>query len=254
MRRRKPKVVWLPTTNTFSVDSANSSCWSFASVSITGADALTGGAGGKIEVPVVMDGTASDPLGATSSLADIENSGYRLRRIVGKVYCFMGQTLTATINEDIWGVSAGFIIRRVDPATGGSNAVAASAAAGFDQIDPANIDNSMDPWIWKRDWLLSNYTVDNSAVPVPVDGRFASVWAHAAGGANYGRLYPGGNAEGPHVDQKTARIVGPEERLFLDVSATPIISGSNSSLIIIYTLRVLASMRTSVGNRRNASR
>jgi len=251
VRRRKPKVVWLPITNAFSLDNNAESSWSLASVVITGAPAGSGAQSSVIEVPIVQDGTQSDPLSPTSSLADIESSGYRLRRIVGKLYAFMAQTAGAS--EDLWGVSAGFIIRRADPATGGSIAVAASAATGFDAVDPSNIRNSMDPWIWRRDWLLSNYFTGVAATPLT--GNVFEDVMHSGGGANYGRGYPGGNLEGPHVDQKTARIVGPEERLYLDVTATPIItSGTDTSLVLIYNFRVLASMRTNIGNRRNASR
>lgn len=247
MRRKKPRVVWLPTTNTNSVDTNASSTWSVVSAGITGAANASGAPATVIEVPVVMDGTASDPLSATSSLADIESSGYRLRRIVGKIYCFIAQTALAS--EDLWGVSAGFIIRRSDPATGGSQA----SSTGQDQLDPANIDNSMDPWIWRRSWLLSNYFTGSGSITVN-QNRLEDL-IHSNGGNNYGRAYPGGNAEGPHVDQKTARIVGPEERLFLNISATPIITSStDTSLVVIYDLRCLASMRQNIGNRRNASR
>lgn len=252
-RRSKPRVVWLPTTNTFSVDAGATSGWNLASVPFSiGAS----GDAGVIEVPIVMDGNTSDPLDPTSSLADIESSGYRLRRIVGKLYCFVAQGITVS-QEIICGISAGFIIRRVDGSTGGSLAVAASAATNFDLIDPAKIDNTMDPWIWRRDWLLScgPSFVGEEADP-PTIGT-DSLIAGRGGGANFGKFYPGGNAEGPHVDQKTARIVGPEERLFLDVSATTIIglnASANSSLVIIYNFRVLASMRSNIGNRRNASR
>jgi len=250
-RRSKPRVVWLPGTNTFSYATLNDSSWSIASVVISGIGATASGdPASVIEVPVVQDGVQSDPLGATSSLADIENSGYRLRRIVGKLYCFIAQTQELEA-EDIWGVTAGFIVRRVDPATGGSLA----AIADLSSIDPANIRSNGDPWIWQRSWLLSNYlTPQGIGVSAATDG-VASFLNHSAGGANYGRLYPGGNAEGPHVDQKTARIVGPEERLFLNVSASPLLTSSiTTSLVIIYNFRVLASMRSNIGNRRNASR
>lgn len=241
MRRRKARVVWLPQTNSNSVDATNRSTWSIATVAAPAA-----GPPGVIEVPIVQDGIASDPLNPNSSLADIEGSGYRLRRIVGKIYCFIAQTQSS--GEDIWGVTAGFIVRRIDPSTG----AAVAAFAGNTNIDPSDIENGMDPWIWRRSWLLSNYEISTSITATT--GGQDSTWVHSAGGANYGRLYPGGNAEGPHVDQKTARIVGPEERLFLDVSATPIIASQDTSLVVIYEMRVLASMRTNIGNRRNASR
>lgn len=251
-RTRKPRVVWLPCTNSQSAATDLTSSWSIASVPIAAADGGSGDPASLIEVPIVQDGIQSDPLGANSSLADIENSGYRLRRIVGKLYVFIAQTQDA-FAEDLWGVTAGFMVRKVDPATGGSLATAASATTNFDLIDPSNIRNNGDPWIWQRSWMLSNYFTGLPLTPAR-DDTLAFMF-HSGAGANYGRHYPGGNAEGPHVDQKTARIVGPEERLFLNVAAQPIITdGIDTSLVIIYNFRVLASMRSNIGNRRNATR
>lgn len=247
-RKTKPRVVWLPPTNTFSVDVATQrSCWNFASVSFSDGDA---GDSGLIEVPLVSDGIASDPLQPGSSLADIESSGYRLRRIVGKLYVFIAQN--NTVGQSVIGVTAGLIIRRTDPNTGGSLAV---ASGGFG-ADPADIDNSMDPWIWRRSWLLNNgptFTGSN----VALTAEDAMVIQRIGPGQNFGRDYAAAFADGPSIDQKTARIVGPEERLFLDIDATTILgvgAPHTTSLVIIYEMRVLASMRQNIGNRRNASR
>jgi len=246
-RRNKPKVVWLPAVNNNSIDTNARSMWSVASVpcpTIVGADATV------LETPIVMDGPNSDPLAPNSTLADIESSGYRLRRIVGKLYLFLGQSQTSQV-EDLYAITAGFIIRRVDPTTGASLA----SLAGATEIDPADIDNSMDPWIWRRSWILSNGPDGGPPGGQPSTDTLAAAVGQAGGGSNYGKQYPGGNLEGPHVDQKTARIVGPEERLFLNVSATPLFSVANTTtLVAIYEMRVLASMRTNIGNRRNASR
>lgn len=61
-----------------------------------------------------------------------------------------------------------------------------------------------------------------------------------------------------HIDQKTARIVGPEERLFLDVSVTALAQElENNGITFIdcaFEMRVLASIKSGSGNRRNASR
>lgn len=251
-RRNKPRVVWLPPTGANSIDAAGQSCWNFVSVALPTPDSA--GATGVIEVPIVQDGTPSDPLNATSSLADIELSGYRLRRIVGKLYVFIGQTSNTADNEDIYGVTAGLIIRRTDPSSGGSLAAAASAATNFTEIDPGEITNSMDPWIWRRSWLLSNGPFPTTPSGNLTNGVFVG-GIHRGPATNYGAQYPG-PTEGPHIDQKTARIVGPEERLFLDISAQNILGGSASptSLVIIYEFRVLASMRANIGNRRNAVR
>lgn len=233
-RKTRPKVVWLPTVNTNSVGVAARSTWSEANLILNGG---TVGAVNTLEVPVVMDSNVlSEPLAPSTSLADIESSGYRLRRIVGKLYCFMA---TAGNPTSTFGVTAGFMVRRTS-----QNGISLASQLNQNQVDPADIDNSMDPWIWRRSWLLSANTQATVFSDIP--------------DRNFSAQYPGGIAEGPHIDQKTARIVGPEERLVLNVSATCILSSQvlpdPVQLLIIYDLRVLASLRSNTGNRRNASR
>lgn len=202
-----------------------------------------------MELPIVLDGTQSDPLDQTSSLADIEGSGYRLRRIVGKLWVFIGQT--DAVGASLIGVSAGFIIRRVDPATG----ISLAASTAETQVNPSEIRNTADPWIWRRDYLLGNgpsRATDTN--PLDIGSYVEGIGKNPT--TNFGRNY-GSAFEGPHVDQKTARIVGPEERLFLDISALVILNSATSpgtSLLAIWNLRVLASMRSNIGNRGNASR
>lgn len=253
MRRRKPRVVWLPNTEANGFGSTDT-IYSASTITIPG----TGGGGtmdsgdsGTLEFPLVQDGIQNDPLGANSSLADIEDTGYRLRRIVGKIYIFHS---TAGNAPQFTFVTAGLIIRRTNPSTGGSLAVQASATQPFSQVAPGFTTNQMDPWIWRRTWLLGNRPPGFSANALTDTQARADL--DAAPARNFGDAYPGGIAEGPHVDQKTARIVGPEERLFLDVSATVFTASAATSLTLgcAFELRVLASMRNSVGNRRNASR
>lgn len=244
-RKTKPRVVWLPPTNANSVDTAARSTWGIASIALAGAP---GGPGATVEIPVVIDGNAAtDPLATNATLSDIENSGYRLRRIVGKIFCFIGQT--NVLNEDLYGITAGFIVRRTNPNTGVSLASATPA-----EVDVADIDNSADPWIWRRSWILSNKP---NLTPFTAGDFSQAAAAEVAGfgpGVNYGSFF-GSAVDGPHVDQKTARLVSQEERLFLDVSGIPLLGVENPcSLVVIYELRVLASMRVSSGNRRNASR
>lgn len=239
-RRNKPRVVWLPVANGSSVGGNNTSVIQFITAVI--APSIAGATDTVIELPIVQDGLQSDPLDATASLADIENSGYRLRRIVGKVWVLIGQTGQPATAQFI--VTAGFMVRRVsgigDSATPGTS-LAASGTTLAQGVHPANISNSMDPWIWRRSWQLAN------------NGSGGTQFGNTPG-SNFGHEYPG-PLEGPHVDQKTARIVGPEERLFLDVGVTDLLGNDvQTSLIVITDLRVLASMRTNIGNRRNASR
>lgn len=250
-RRTRPKVVWLPNTEANGFGTTDTIY--NAGVFDTGGGAS--GDSGSIEFPIVTDGIQSDPLQPTSSLADIEDSGYRLRRIVGKIYVFHGQSAGAA---SFTFVTAGLIIRRVDPTTGASLAATASAVQPFPLIAPGFTTNQGDPWIWRRTWLLGTRNLVAPATALAGLGTQGGEQIDSAPPRNFGDAYPGGIAEGPHVDQKTARIVGPEERLFLDVSATVFAEGPTgvvpSAIGVAFELRVLASMRTSVGNRRNASR
>lgn len=245
-RRTKPKVVWLPQTNSNSVDTAARSTWGLASVAL---NATGGQAASTVEVPLVIDGNpTTDPLATNASLSSVESSGYRLRRIVGKIFVFLGQT--ERVNEDIYGVTVGFIVRRVDPNTGVSLASTAVAT----EIDVGDIDNTMDPWIWRRSWILSNGPTFVGGGVGPVAPQQLAQQIGRGAGTNFAGNF-GGAVGGPHIDQKTARVIGPEERLFMDCSGIPIIAGGTAcSLVVIYELRFLASMRTAIGNRRNASR
>lgn len=207
------------------------------------------------EFPIVKDFAGATGAGLTSkgvadpenTLADIEQSGYRLRRIVGKIgiSCLQGAATLAG-DASIFHVTAGFIIRRSQVADGSSDALRASTPATTDGIDVASLQNVMDPWIWRRSWDIA----DRSAAAAALD---PNVDAFAPSNYNYGA----GIFDGPHVDAKTARIVGPEERLFLDVTVEGIngsAQGAPGAVLLIADFRVLASMRANTGNRRNASR
>jgi len=245
-RRTKPKVVWLPICNTNSIDPSNRSTWQRAAVALDGSVL---GSSTTLEIPCVLDGLQSSPISdPNSSLADVENSGYRLRRIVGKIYVFISQN--DRNNGETYGVTAGFIIRRTDSTAATSLAALSPGATATDDIE-----NSMDPWIWRRSWILGRDALPDAVAPITQSAFVSSFndFPHD----NFGRN-AGGVHEGPHVDQKTARIVGPEERLFLDLTATTLLddpAAAGAPFLIVFTnLRVLGSMRTNIGNRRNASR
>lgn len=246
MRKRKsPRVVWLPSDLNNRLGSAplpaanpndNSLIIKIFTAPPLG-DPVT-----NEEIPIVKDfqanATAADE---QASLSDLENSGYRLRRIVGKLFFFMGQTSVFEVgNITTCCVTAGFIIRRIAQ-DGSSMASLASGPAGT-LLSTVSLVNNPDPWIWRRSWLLSN---KNPAVTNTDNIAFAF-------NGSYGSAL-----DGPHVDQKTARVVGPEERLFLSVSVSGVDGNAQTEpgvVALIGDLRILGSMRTSVGNRRNAQR
>lgn len=237
-RKTRPKVVWLPNTNANSIGADTHSTAQAMVVAPSGVlgDFAVG------EIPIVIDNIDSPLAAGNVSLADIFDSGYRLRRLVGKVWISCQQLAAATPATVL--VTAGFIIRRSNPDTGISLAL---TAADANQLSPGDIDGSSDPWIWRRSWI-----VHNILSTAAVTGEFV--------GAPTNNFSPGcGSAvDGPHVDVKTGRIVTQDERLFLDVSALILRNPGDGqtavNIDVIADIRALASMRTSVGNRKNASR
>lgn len=242
-RRRKPRVVWLPPAADNRIDPTNPSISPLAS-----------GSG-----QLILDGTMSygqtttgfSPLVSDSSaaafqqgglpvetLADIYSSGYRLRRIVGKIFCELAQPGVAVGDLPTVLITAGIIVLRVDP--GGQPLQAATPQA----YDPQAINQWADPYVWRRTWKLGVFSEEI-----------------ALGNATWpeNNYQCGSVMDGPHVDAKTARVLGREERLFLVVSALCTASPSGGGAghfqaVITWDLRFVGSMRTQQGNRRNASR
>ena len=233
--RRSPRVVWLPQDPFFSVDAATTA----GSTLMLAGDFVAGGNAGNSATtvaPVVRD-VSPNPLTAANTLADINESGYRLRRIVGKFWCFTDQIPQDSPPAVV--VTAGFIILRTDPAAGTPQNPVTAAYATNDIL------NTESPWIWRRSYFLRNRLTTNAAVTNNVIGQDPAFSA-------------GGVSDGPHIDQKTARIVGPDERLFLVITATTVFpsdpQGPGAPMSYVWDVRVLASMRSNIGNRRNASR
>lgn len=235
-RRRKPTVAWLPhlqqDVDNGSVDALY--------------DTVTVDAGLHVLrtalYALVPDYPAESirSLGQVPSLADWEGSSYRLRRIVGK--CFVGmanvQPTAPTVGPIAAEVGAGFIILRVEETTG------APLVATASEYSPIHNPNVADPWIWRRTWVLQN---DFSGIGAGVQ----DAWQFPRTNCEYGSVQ-----DGPHIDQKTARRVSDEERLFF-VLSTRNLSGTadiGGSVKLILDYRVLASPLRAVGNRRNASR
>lgn len=241
--RRQARVVWLPQDPFFSVDAAGAAGSTVMRISDTN-PGLSAGDTTTVVAPVVRD-VAPNPLTPANTLSDIENSGYRLRRIVGKFWCYLRQGDFENLGAGAVVVTAGFIILRTQSQTGTPLGVE-------DEYQTNAILNTSDPWIWRRSWLLADNQSFNS---VPFGDPGTAVQAVGFGpGSN---VQMTGVLDGPHIDQKTARIVGPDERLFLVITNTALTGGNQGAPLLldyVYDVRVLASLRSNMGNRGNASR
>lgn len=242
-RRRRPRVVWLPpdANNRIGANPATTGSQAGAFdffIDILGPGSVAGDHAAGL-VPINADiPTAEFQTGglAVTSLADIESSGYRLRRVVGKLWVSLFQNATAIGDIPQVMVTAGLIVLRVDQA-----GIPLAVAATTQQYSPANINSWADPWMWRRSWMLSNFA-EATAVGLPL---FPDTNTNAPG-----------TFDGPHVDAKVARRIGPEERLFLVADAMVVKAGDGGSahVSIQGDLRCVASVLNMAGNRRNASR
>lgn len=240
-KRRKPKVVWLPTDNTARAVPGGINTvpggTSNGLVSIR-PPAGTPGTVASAVVPVLNDNPFfGTPAGA--SLSDIYNSGYRLRRLVGKIFVSLDQTQSASpTNIDSVIVTVGFIILRVNAGGAPQNIVPNIYATNV-------VDNIDAPWIWRRTWILSNF------VTALVTTSSTGGSAYPENNATYGSV-----ADGPHLDQKTARRVSHEARLFMVVSTMLMNTTTLSDLTVrvFSDVRVLGTLFNNAGNRGNSQR
>lgn len=241
-KRRAPRVVWLPPDRFNGVGStpgngATSGLQTGIKRFLTTVPSGAGSAHTEV-LPVVQDSAVLDiSLLTSGSLADYEQSAYRLRRVVGKIFVGLNQGAAEGATTEVI-VTAGLIVLKVHQVA--ANIVPLNATT--EEYSTQMLQNWADPWIWRRTWVLGNIPQE-AANGFP----FFAETNSTAGSA----------LDGPHVDAKTARIVGPEERLYLVVTMLSVngdVQTAENQVNIIWDLRVLASMRSSQGNRRNASR
>lgn len=205
-----------------------------------------------VELPMVLDNPVQETVTGSSvsvwqkfALNQTEDYSWRLRRIVGNLFLSCHAD-TQSIPAPAVLIEAGIIVRRVEAETGQSLAQAADTDVG-------NLGNNPDPWVWRRNWIISpstaftvNYSTEreNALKEFPVTN------------IPYGSALTGTN-----VDQKTNRRIGPEERLFMDITAWELPIGVHAvvrnvatHVSITWDYRVLGTVSISRGNRRNASR
>lgn len=233
-RRRRPAVTWLPHVEFFQ----DTPTLGYIAASST-VSATAGGVSTTL-YSLVLDYPSEANRANNPSIADFEGSGYRLRRIVGKFFASMDNNqLAPPATKPVAALlCVGFIVLRVDD-TG-----APLLAATPGNYSPIHLDNTADPWIWRRSWVLNNDFSNQAAAT-------QNLYQFPRTNCDYGSVQ-----DGPHIDQKTARRVSKEERLIMVVSTANIGVGADNPGFITWLLdyRILASPLKAMGNRRNASR
>lgn len=146
---------------------------------------------------------------ATHSMADFIGSAYILQRIVGKVFAHEINPIMGVARSAVVMIAAGFFVARADSTN------AAMPAATLDAIDPLASANQMEPWIWRRSWMLRNAS-DLTGVIAPPNI------------ANYGSVM-----DGPHIDSRVKRRVNDDDRLYFVASAAQLDDVTTGDPVII---------------------
>lgn len=196
------------------------------------------------------------------TLHDITAGGeWRLRRIVGKHHAGYVSPLFTNAEKQIpppaVEYACGYIVLKTDEE--------GTPLTDLDQVNPLVMESAEDPWIWRRKWILGNAEAKHDGAlinrPATTDQLQWEMWA-------LGQEYPvntalfGSVADGPHIDQKTNRVIHRQERLFHMVATriwapvpwTPY-TFPEPGLVFYHTdHRFFGALSMSRGNRRNASR
>lgn len=156
-------------------------------------------------VPDVTQQYSTSGADAGTSLRDLaEGQDWLCKRIVGKIPLWANGGTFANANAQ-WTrciVTFGiFVARAEDDAPG-------NVDLDDDEVDPANLDNIRNPWMFRRTWVLLNPGAGENATYKPVVG---------ASGVNNDNQSWSGEA-GPHVDIRVARRIRKEERLWYAAS------------------------------------
>lgn len=182
--------------------------------------------------PVIPDKQVdADDLGAGTPGQLIQHLGnsYELERIVGKIFLGVGASEDAGVGEikpKIIQVGCGFFVaRQADEDAGGGADLPIGAPTAAEQVEnysPLSEDTMREPWIWHRTWLMHTGRVPgNIAQALPFMGAIAPA---VAGGSRLPGLPStnvnyGAEVDGPHIDARSGRRVGGDERLYFAVAA-----------------------------------
>lgn len=260
-RRRRSRPLWFPPVGIRIRDTDSFTGAISFSIPVAPGGELTGAT-----LPLTFDqgqeNRLSQELTQAITLSDLMGSSWRLRRMIINVWASFvteGQgALDFPAGTSV--LSSLFSVGCMVLATDASSAPVKAAT-----INPLERDDYTDPWVWRRVWLLGQGAELRRTTSVL--GAFEGVAPNQAAVVTdeesaflqfpktnlaYGFL-----AGGTHIDQKTNRVIGPEERLFLvfGTKQMPIQRQCANSALIVGAVeyRLLGGLQRS-SNRRNASR
>jgi len=216
--RRRPSVVWLPI---FGTDFSDGEGLQSSAGGLNGTTANIPNDGKFINDvnPVTFDYTDSataEEDDQARSLQDLTaGNEWRLRRVVGKFHCAAVTEAVSGTELPTLDVAAGFIILKTDDSGNPDH-----TGDWYNKEGPLAQDGAENPWIWRRRWILTPWnesvTYDASNTSGNILSALAAINATLRGNGRWPSTTAGYHsvADGPHIDQKTARRIGRQERLY----------------------------------------
>lgn len=253
-RRRRTKYTWLPAYGT---GTPIAGVGNYEGVQRFGTLGVLANAEPAVGVIAVLPDAPPENFDAsTTSLSNAINSEYILRRIVGKLhiaYRQSNQPYSGAGNDvppipEAALVTAGFFVARcsdvsqTDPEAYPIGFLGGVNIQDFNNYSPMARDTQREPWIWRRSWILGN----NRDRFLPVDN---SLTFYDQGWETFppNNSLQGSVLDGPHIDAKTVRRVGQDERLWFALATQCISShgpaSDNGSLTYVLDVRYLGALR-----------
>lgn len=254
-KRRRSKGTWFPTLGILAGGEVNP-------ISLTGIDGESSVLdNGQVytRIHVLTFDAPDEGFEATSTLADIVGSEYLLRRVVGKFHAVYSGDATSPLYAK---VSLGLFVARASggnetdsqipigaPAANWAAGTSAENTEGAENYSPLAERTMREPWLFRRTWMLANSNhASTSTNPGSTTGTAklaALAWeVFPPSTAGYGSVL-----DGPHIDAKTLRKVGQDDRLYMAVSTArwPLGGasggGPQGNIVYHFDYRMFASLR-----------
>lgn len=163
----------------------------------------------------------------------LQESDWMLERIVGKL--FIGLDIETTESPAVL-CGAGFFVARSNNESGGGGDTpigSATAAERNENYSPLHEDTVDEPWLWRRTWLLGGSPTSFGLTTFPLNNAF------------YGSVM-----DGPHIDAKSVRRIGNDERLWFAFSTASLaadVEQTNGAVRGYLDYRILGALRKSKG-------
>lgn len=216
MRRRRNRGTWFPTIGNQLIEGPPTTTVSGRPFSffLESGNIVTAISPVTFDFPIESDFTSEN-----NSLADIIGSEYVLQRLVGKIFAHrFSDAVSGDTHPAIYFGAGFFVARANDFDSGGGSDQPIGSASQQEQNDnysPLTVENTREPWIWRRTWVLGSAKGRSAGGGLE---RFTTTEipaAYPASTALYGSV-----ADGPHLDSRVKRRVSQDNRLWFVVSAT----------------------------------